>query len=487
MKSLGPLVCRWIGRNLPDLADPTQPFRLVPWQVDLLNKWYAVDDAGRFIYRRGQARAPKGSGKSPLGAVLAVAELAGPVQFAGWDGRGNPKGRPWDVPVVQILATAEGQAVSNVYSLVERFLSLNDYAAAEALGIDVGKTRLYLKGTPGAELRPVTSAADAREGQRVTFGLLDESQLLVSASGGVELARTLMRNSAKTSGRVLELSNAYLAGAESVAERTEAAAKAGERGVLLYAITPSRIPEPTEPDSALLELLDEVYKGCHWVDTTRVLEEIRDPAVPWEDAKRFYFNVPGSDVSVFVDPGRWEELEAEAEPTDGKPSITLGFVGTPTFAALVGCTEANRVFVVEALSQPDHLAIRDTLKLVLDDYDVKAFYADPKGWTAEIESWQGVLGERCLAFPASSPRRMAGAIDRFRTAVATGELSQDGDADLASHVGTARIRETRLGYTLEAAGEGRPIALAVAACLALEARANVKPAPTKFWVILGDS
>jgi hypothetical protein len=483
MKSLGPVVARWIGRNLPDLADPTQPFRFVPWQVDFLNRWYAVDDAGRFVYRRGQARAPKGAGKSPFGAVLCVAELAGPVVFDGWDGRGNPKGRPWDVPVVQLLATAENQAVSNTYSLVERLLSLNDFAAAESLGIDVGKTRCFLKGTPGAELRPVTSAADAREGQRTTFGLLDESQLLVSASGGVELARTLMRNAAKTQGRVLELSNAYLAGAESVAERTEAAAKAGEPGVLLYAIAPSRIPEPTEPDSALLELLSEVYAGCHWVDTTRVLEEVRDSSVPWEDAKRYYFNIPGSDISVFVDPGRWDELEAEAEPVDGKLAIALGFVGTPTFAALVACTEAGRVFVVEALSQPDHLSIRDTLKLVLDEYDVKALYADPKGWTAEIESWQGTLGERCLAFPASSPRRMAPAIDRLRTAVATGELSHDGDTDLRSHVATARIRETRQGYTLQAAGEGRPIALAVAVCLAFEARAAAQWAPLKYWVM----
>jgi hypothetical protein len=187
--------------------------------------------------------------------------------------------------VVQVLATAEHQAASNVYSLVERFLTLNDNAAADRLNIDVGKTRLYSKGSRGAELRPVTSAAEAREGQRLTFGLADESQLLLPSAGGVELARTLMRNAAKMDGRTLELSNAFLAGASSVAERTR---RARERGVMLYAITPSRVPEFTEPDGMLLEMLDEIYEGCHWVDTRRLLEEIRDPAVPWEDSRRFY-------------------------------------------------------------------------------------------------------------------------------------------------------------------------------------------------------
>jgi hypothetical protein len=39
VKSLGPVVARWITRNLPDLTDPTQPFRLVGWQVEAVNRW----------------------------------------------------------------------------------------------------------------------------------------------------------------------------------------------------------------------------------------------------------------------------------------------------------------------------------------------------------------------------------------------------------------------------------------------------------------
>jgi hypothetical protein len=479
MKTLGPVICRWITKNLPDPGDPIEPFKLTGWQVELANHWYAIDGPGRFIHRRGQFRGPKGCGKSPFGAALAIAEFVGPVTFAGWDAKGHPKGRPWDTPVVQILATAEGQAISNVYNMVERLLNLNDHAAAEALNIDVGKTRLYLKDSRGAELRPVTSAADAREGQRVTFALFDESQLLVPSSGGVELARTLMRNAAKMGGRALELANAYLTGAGSVAERTEAAAKAGEHGVLLHTITSSRIPDPDEPDDALLELLEGLYEGSPWIDPRRILEEIRDPAVPWEEALRFYFNVPGSEIGVLVDLERWLELESEPEPIDGKPAVALGFVGQSGYAALVSSTETGRLFMVEGMKDPDRAAIRDTVRMTLNDLDVKAFYADPRGWP-EVEEWQTVLGDRCLAFPTSSPRRMAPAIDRLRAAVTTGEISHDGDVELLAHVAATRVRETRSGYTLESIGEGRPITLALAACLAFEACAHAQWAPLQY-------
>ncbi len=482
MKSLGPVVARWITKNLPDPADPTQPFRLVPWQVELVNRWYAIDDAGRFVYRRGQARAPKGSGKSPLEAAIAIAELRGSVLFAGWDAKGNPWGRPWDVPTVQVLATAEGQAKSNVYTMIERFLTLNDGAAAEALNLDVGKMRVYVKGVPGAELRPVTSAADAREGQRLTFAAIDESQLLVPSSGGVELARTLMRNSAKVGGRTLEFANAYLAGAGSVAERTEAAAKAGEKGILLYAISPSRVPEPTESDEDLLALLDEVYAGCTWIDTRRLLEEIRDPGVPWTDSV-FYFNVPGAEVGMLVDVDRWGELEADPDHRDGRRPIALGFVGQSGYAALVAATEYGHLDVIESFRDPDRTAVKNTVKMLCADFDVRGFYADPRGWSGEVEQWQEQLGDRCLAFPTSSPRRMAPAIDRFRAAVATGELSHDGDPELFAHVGAARVRETRIGYNLESASEGRPITLASAAVLSFEARAHAQWAPLEYCVM----
>src|SRR5262249_14287625 len=155
---------------------------------------YETDESGAYLYRRGCLEAAKGWGKSPLGAVLALAEFAGPVAAA--------------VPWVQVAACSEDQAVSNVYSLIWSWLSENDAKAARELGIDLGRGRLFLKGNPGAKLEPVSASWGAREGQRTTFSVLDESHNWLKGNGGQRLARVLRRNAAKVDGRTLELCNA---------------------------------------------------------------------------------------------------------------------------------------------------------------------------------------------------------------------------------------------------------------------------------------
>src|SRR4029077_10081093 len=112
------------------------------------------------------------------------------------------------IPWVQIAAVNEEQAQSNVYSVVWTLLSENDGKAASELGIDLGRTRLHLHGNPGAKLEAVTSSWGAREGQRVTFCLLDESHHWLKSNGGLRLARVLRRNAAKVDGRTVELCNA---------------------------------------------------------------------------------------------------------------------------------------------------------------------------------------------------------------------------------------------------------------------------------------
>ncbi len=260
--------------------------------------FYEVDEFGVYVYRRGAIEAAKGWGKSPLGAVLALAEFAGPTAAP--------------VPWVQIAGVAEDQAVSNVYSIVWQMLSESDGHAARELGIDLGRGRLYLKANPGAKLEAVSSAWGTREGQRVTFALMDETHHYLKANGGHRLARVLRRNAAKVDGRTLELANAPEIGEGSVAEMTEADFDAGHPGILFHARRPSAEPTPDMDDGTLLGLLDAVYAGAPWVDTARLLREIRDPAVPWMESLRFYFNAPGSGVMAAVDPVVWAALAERA-------------------------------------------------------------------------------------------------------------------------------------------------------------------------------
>src|SRR2546425_9014541 len=145
MATLGYIVAEWISEHLPSPGDPSRPFILTDEQAQFLLSWYAIDERGEFLYRRGAVQMPKGWGKSPLLAAVAIAEFAGPVLFGGFDPKGKATGRPWGAggsppPWVQVAANSEDQANSNVYSLIWELLSVNDGAAASALGIDRGRT-----------------------------------------------------------------------------------------------------------------------------------------------------------------------------------------------------------------------------------------------------------------------------------------------------------------------------------------------------------
>jgi hypothetical protein len=55
--------------------------------------WYAVDEFGRFVYRKGVLQRMKGWGKDPLLAVICLVELVGPsrVQMKPAGRSGTPR------------------------------------------------------------------------------------------------------------------------------------------------------------------------------------------------------------------------------------------------------------------------------------------------------------------------------------------------------------------------------------------------------------
>jgi hypothetical protein len=264
LPTLGWGVLEWMASYLPSPRDAAMPLILTDEQAEYVLAWYAVDKAGRFIYRRSISERAKGWGKSPLHGAIALAELGGgsvedsaPVRFDGWRGK-EPVGRPWGTkgdprPWAQIAAVSEDQT-DNTYSALYEMLTANDHKAAKALRIDDGRTRLYLVGRPGT-LEPVTASAGSREGQPITYGLLDETHLYTRKNGGVKLAATLRRNVAKMGGRSQETTNAPMLGEGSVAEQSGRAVDRGFSGILWDAKRPELEPEPEWTDEQLLEAL----------------------------------------------------------------------------------------------------------------------------------------------------------------------------------------------------------------------------------------
>lgn len=334
--SLGWALLDWWAEFLPSPRDPAASLLFTDEQALQLVEWYRLDEHGRRVYRRGYSRRSKGWGKSPVEAAKAIAELAGPVRFAGWDAAGEPVGRPWGMANdpkawVQIGAISEDQT-DNTWSVVHYLLTENDGKASDALRIDAGLTRCFLRDQPGAKLEPVTSAAGSREGQPITYGVLDESHLMTKSNGGVKLAATIRRNVAKMGGTSYETTNSFVIGVESVAESSYAAVRRGAPGVFADEVeAPREIGgvevNPAAPDSVLLAALDVAYGKSWWVDKARLVADMRDPSNTWEDSARFFlnWNMAGGDGWATIPRDVWAARAGIPAETDkGYAALAVG-------------------------------------------------------------------------------------------------------------------------------------------------------------------
>ena len=85
--TLGYEVLAWVEQNIVQPNGPRagRPFEPTIGQARFILWMYAVDEDGRWLHNRMVRRLAKGSGKSPFAAVLALAELLGPVRVSHFD------------------------------------------------------------------------------------------------------------------------------------------------------------------------------------------------------------------------------------------------------------------------------------------------------------------------------------------------------------------------------------------------------------------
>jgi hypothetical protein len=227
--TLGYKVAEWIQTYcvIPDREDAGQPFVLTPEQLKILVLHYRIrpeaefdHKAGRWrnfwVYDRGtQVRRPQKWGKAPLSSSIACVEAApdSEVLFDGWDADGEPVGRPWPTPHIQVTACSEDQT-DNIWRALLPMIQLGPLADV----FDHGLTRINLP--TGGLIEPVTAAAISRLGQRVTCALQDQTESWVQSNGGIKLADNQRRGLAGTGGRFFETPNAHDPVEDSVAQRT---------------------------------------------------------------------------------------------------------------------------------------------------------------------------------------------------------------------------------------------------------------------------
>ena len=165
--TLGYIVGEWIEGHavIPDGNLKGTPYLLTDEMWVFLAHYYRLNEAAdperpasAWRYRRGQLVRPQKWGKSPFTAAMICAEAVGPVMFAGWDAAGEPVGRPWATPLIQVTASSEDQT-DNVYRAL---VPMIEYGPLADVITDTGQTRINLPGD--GRIDPVTSKARSRLG-----------------------------------------------------------------------------------------------------------------------------------------------------------------------------------------------------------------------------------------------------------------------------------------------------------------------------------
>ena len=493
--TLAPRILEWSYDYLlqPDGPKAGQPLEWTGEQVDFIYWWYAIDQAGRWIFPRGVLERMKGWGKDPVGAGLCSIELCGPCRFGGWEPDGTPKVVHHSAAWVQVAAVSKDQT-RNTMTLFPAMLSPR---AQREYQLDIGKEIIYAKREHG-RLEAVTSSPRALEGARSTLVLRNETHHWLSTNDGHDMARVTARNMAKArggGGRMLDITNAHMPGEDSVAEREWSAWQKTQAGLARGGTRVLYDSREAPPDTAMtdpvsLEAGLVAARGdSDWLDIPGLIETIYDPVTPVSESRRFYLNQKVAPEDAWVVPMEWDALGQRETLADGE-LITMFFDGSKSDDAtgLVGCRFTDgKLFELGVWQKPtawddrhganrwvvDRHAVNLLVDEVFEKYRPVAFFGDPSDtrdeageryWEALIDQWHRKYRRRLklwavktgdkqhsISWDMRAPSRLqqfTEAADRFTDDIESGQLQHDASIMLAQHIKNARRRPNQYGVSI---------------------------------------
>lgn len=483
IKTLGFGVLDWCSENLvqPDGDGKGDPWVFKPDQAHFVLAFYAVDDTGRWVYRRAYRERAKGTGKSPMVAAVACAEFLGPVKFSHFDpDSGQPIGVRNHDSHVQLAAVSEKQCKST-FAFIMEMLS----GCAGKYGIEIGMTKIQiLGGGTDRVIEMITANHRSQEGFRPTFAIFEETQHWLPSERGPDFAQTVRRNLKKKNGRDIEVTNAPIPGEGSVAELThqfyqEIQSGSSHRADLLFDTFSIHVDDIYDKDQAM-PALQEMYKDAPWIDLETTFGEICDPSTREVDARRFYFNEIVPPNSMWIPGPTWDAAERQLtlKRTD---LISLGFKARKHCGAISATRlKDSAVFLLDLWERPQnahrdwevpYAEIDGRMRQIFEKYNVYNVVASP-------ESFQDIVGRWAIDYEGSieieelwtsrNRQRNADCIEMFETAVKDQRLIHDGNVDLSRHVMNCFVDVVAQGNLLKQEGQ-RHIAAAEAAILSFKA------------------
>jgi hypothetical protein len=519
------VVAAWHERHciIPDGFRKGTAWRHYDWQLwTTLNHYRVKPDAvaydvegyptraAAFENRRSLVVAAQKTGKGPFAAVVVCGEAVGPTLFAGWaeggevyrcEDHGCPcgwtyaydpgeaMGMPWPTPLIQLLATSEDQ-VDNVYRPLQA-MARGPYLS-ELMQVREGFIRLPNEG----RIDVVTSSAQSRLGNPITFALQDETQLYTDTNKLRRVAETMRRGLAGMGGRAMETTNCWDPAEQSVAQRTY---EGKSRDVFkFYEQPPEGLKYGVKADRRKIHAFN--YEGSPHVNLDAIEAEAAeiaetDPA----QAERFYGNRIVAGLGTWIDPDPWK-ARSKRRGVARKTAVVLGFDGSDVddWTGIRAETQDGYQFTPETPTGPTiwdpaqhsgkvpRLEVAAAVDWLFTNFNVVRMYADPPHWETELDGWAERYGEkRVIRWATYRVVPMHAALERMVTDVvkADSDFTHDGCPTTTAHVMAARRSARLLGavprYILSKPGDGRKIDLAVASTLAHEAAGDVTAA--KLW------
>ncbi len=351
--------------RVPKEKGALQPFRLRPWQRDIVAALYPT--RGRRP-RQAVVSMPRGNGKSALAAVLAAYAL-----FA--DG----------VEGAQVLTVASDERQARiVFNGVRRMIELEPRLAEQ---VQVFADRIYVPHTDST-LSPLPAEPAALQGWDPTLVVVDELHVVTEAvwdamalaSGKRESSLTLaISTPADTAESVMHHLVQY--GREHPDDKS------------------FRLVEYAAPSGSALDDEDAWKIANPALDDFLHRDALRAKLRTTRDApfRRYRLGQWVGQVDSWLPFGAWAQLADPARVVaDGERGV-LGFDGSASgdSTALIGCTvERPHMFVVGVWENPGgarwrvpRAEVDAAVEGAFNRFDVAELAADPWGWRSEIESW----------------------------------------------------------------------------------------------------
>jgi len=434
--------------RVPKGTGALEPFRLRPWQVEIVKALYPEGDRPR----QGLLSMPRGNGKTGLAAVLAAYAL-----FAD------------DVEGAQVLVVASDERQAGmVYRAVRRMIELDERLADQA---QVYADRIYLPNTD-SELRTLPADVGALQGWDPTLMIVDELHVVTE-----EVWEAVTTASGKRAQSLTFAISTPSDSSESVMWRLVEHGRSGTDPGFVFI-------EYAAPDGCALDDRD-AWRAANPALGDFLHEDAVEALMPPKTReaafRRYRLGQWVGQADTWLPFGIWEPL-AEPRTTDTRTPVVLAFDGSASgdSTALVGVTveEAPYVFVVDVWENPGdprwrvpRAEVDAAVAHAFGLYNVVELAADPWGWRSEIEAWAKRHGEKhVVEWNTGAASRMAPATDRLYQAVVTGAVTHDGDERLARHMGNAVARSTPMGdlVSKDKRGSKRKIDAAVAAIVAFD-------------------